>query len=646
MQVFPATLLLLLTTLLVSKTIFAGMTTIEQQRQLFQLAREAIKTDQQHEYIRLAQQLKNYPLYPYLEFWHINRHLSTVATNKVRTFFDRYAELPLSTRLRKRWLNELATQKRWQELREFYHSDMGTEAECYHRRALYNSGEKQRAFDGLKAIWLRGHSQPKACDPLFDSWNKAGKLTPNLVWQRVKLAMKNNQTYLARYLERFLNQEQQTQVQLWRRVHTQPEKHLFDHRLEDDTEVNRSILAHGIRRLARRNASVAASAWDKLVKKYAFDEEAFSLTENYLAVSLARQNAPQAMHWLASLADERDPAVRTWRVMTAINQELWGDALFWLDQLQPREQRQNRWLYWRARALDKEKKNQQAVMIFSALAQKRSYYGFLAADHLEQTYRFESRPLRYSQAETKTLLQLPGMQRAKEFYLIGDALNARREWYALTQQLPPEKLPKAAQIAHQWGWHDQAIFTLGKARYLDDLEIRFPLVHRKQVLGFSSQQNIDPAWSYAVIRQESAFASDARSPKGAMGLMQIMPNTGRSIAKDLQTTLTDQRQLLEIDTNIRFGVSYLRKAMNRFNQNTVLATAAYNAGSQRVTSWLPRQGSLSPDIWIENIPYKETRNYLKRVLAYTAIYDKRLTRPIKPLKQRMPLIQAKKTPAS
>uniref|UniRef100_UPI003D0B6CB1 transglycosylase SLT domain-containing protein n=1 Tax=Pseudoalteromonas sp. TaxID=53249 RepID=UPI003D0B6CB1 len=239
----------------------------------------------------------------------------------------------------------------------------------------------------------------------------------------------------------------------------------------------------------------------------------------------------------------------------------------------------------------------------------------------------------------------PSVIRAKEFYLLKDKLNARREWYYTTQTIPEEDLTKAAQLAHMWGWHDRAIYTLGQANYLDDMEIRFPLAHKAQVVSFSKKQNIDPSWSYAVIRQESAFASDAQSPKGAMGLMQIMPTTGRNIARTLQTKLKSSHQLLEVDTNIQFGISYLRKVLNRFDQNTVLATAAYNAGSQRVKSWLPEEESISPDIWIENIPFKETRNYLKQVLAYTAIYDMRLSAPIKPLKQRMPEIDTKQ-PAS
>lgn len=614
---------------------------LQEQRQLFQSARDAIKSNQRNHYKRIAKQLTNYPLYSYLEYWDINRHLSSTKASRVRDFITLYKDQPLANRLKSRWLTHLAKRNRWTTFLEFYTPSSNTEMQCYYRRALYKTGKKEKALEGLETIWLRGRSQPKACDPLFVVWNEAGKLTTDLAWKRVELAMDNNQSYLARYLERFLDEPRSKQTQLWRQAHRRPAKHLSDPRLKKDTPINRTILAHSVRRMTRRNASAAATAWNKLVMNYEFSEEQFNKTESHIAVALARQNAPEAMHWLTNLADDENPEVRKWRILTTINREEWDKTLHWLDQLPEKELQTNNWQYWRARALQEEGKEERAKLVYSALAQKRSYYGFLAADKLELPYKFEDHPLRFSNKDMQKLQQIPEALRAREFYAIGDILNARREWYALTQKLPYEELPKAAQLAHEWGWHDRAIFTLGKANYWDDLEIRFPLAHKDQVVSVSNNQKIDPSWSYAVIRQESAFASDARSPKGAMGLMQIMPNTGRNIAKDLRTKLKNKHQLLDADTNIRFGVNYLRKVFNRFDQNTVLATAAYNAGSQRVKSWLPEEQELAPDVWIENVPFKETRNYLKQVLAYTTIYDKRLTKPVTPLKKRMPTINPK-----
>jgi soluble lytic murein transglycosylase len=196
-------------------------------------------------------------------------------------------------------------------------------------------------------------------------------------------------------------------------------------------------------------------------------------------------------------------------------------------------------------------------------------------------------------------------------------------------------LQAAAKLAERYGWHDRAIFTLARTGYWDDLELRFPLEHAALVKHNAELQGIDIAWVFAVMRQESAFMSNARSHAGAMGLMQLMPSTARQVAKNVLKTPPPRRQdLFEPDTNIALGSAYLKQMKGRLGDSAVLATAAYNAGPHRVTRWLPEE-TLPADIWIELVPFKETRGYLKRVLAYTVIYEKRMGRQPKRLEQRL-----------
>ena len=614
------------------------------QRADFIAARNAIKQGQRSRYQKLARGLKDYPLYPYLEFWDLNRNLSTVSSNEIKSFVRRYEDLPLARRLQLHWLEKLAKQGRWQLLVDHYQGGSDTELECYYRRGLYKTGNKAAAFDGMEKLWLVGRSQPRACDPLFSAWQAGGNLSTDLAWQRSVLAMENSQVYLARYLERFLATEQAKWSKLWREIHRHPER-IIDHpRLQQDIEIVRTILAYGVRRMTRTNPSKAAATWDKLVMSFAFSEEEFSATESKIALRLARKQAPEAQHWLGSINAD-NVQVRDWRILTALNLGEWEDVIFWYNQLPANEQQSMRWRYWLARAYEQSGKPKRAEAIYNELANSRNYYGFLAADRINSHYDFEHRPLEFSAEELTEIENLPGMLRTREFYMMDDLLYARREWFASVKVMDSTDIQKVAMIVHQWGWHNGAIHSLGRARYLDDLEIRFPLLHRDQINNNASKQQVDPSWAYAVIRQESAFASDARSPVGAMGLMQIMPNTGKLIARDLNTRLKHKTQLLDVDTNLRFGISYLRRVMNRFDDNTVLATAAYNAGPQRVKSWLPKNGEVSPDLWIENVPFKETRNYLKQVLAFSAIYDQRMQQPVTPLKVRMPIIEPAKAPS-
>ena len=197
----------------------------------------------------------------------------------------------------------------------------------------------------------------------------------------------------------------------------------------------------------------------------------------------------------------------------------------------------------------------------------------------------------------------------------------------------------AAQLAHDWSWHDRAIMTLMQADYWDDLEKRFPLAHRDLVQTNAKLHGVEAAWTFAIIRQESAFTEDAKSHAGAMGLMQLMPATAKQVAHNLQVRF-HRNDLLDASTNVMLGVSFLRRMLDQFKGNKVLATAAYNAGGHRVTKWLPKEGSIPADLWVELVPFNETRDYCKRVLTYTVIYEQRLGQRPVPLIERMVPIPA------
>lgn len=615
--------------------------TLIQKRALFTAARDALGRNQTQAYRKLLAQLQDYPLYPYLVYWDLEKRLNQASANDIREFLDKYSDSYVGSRLRYDWLQTLARDEQWKTYLSFYdpRADI-PELECYARRAQYRQGNREEAFKDLETLWLSNRSLPRECDPLFAAWRETGALTDELLWDRIRLAMSKNQVYLAHYLERFLKPEDRDWISLWREMHRAPDSTLDSPKLKGDAPIVHTILLHGIKRLAKQNPTKAAETWNSLVMNHDFTADETNDAEANIAVALARNNAPEAMRWLANLHNgNNNDDVRLWRVLTAINQEAWHDAVFWIDQMTPKEQQSSRWRYWRARAFEELEDKEKSQRIYREVAKNRDFYGFMAADRINVPYQFEDRPLSYTAAELAPVENSPPLLRARELYLLGDINNARREWAYLTKGMTEDQLMKAAKLAHTWGWHDRAILTLSKTDFRDDLELRFPLEYREHITEYSSIQSVDPSWAYAVIRQESAFTPDARSSVGAMGLMQIMPRTGKLIARDLDTRLKNPNQLLEARTNIRFGISYLRKVLNRFDQNMVLATAAYNAGPQRVSSWLPKDETLAPDRWVENIPFSETQNYVRQVMAFTVIYDQRMDRSNRPqLSQRMPLI--------
>jgi soluble lytic murein transglycosylase len=248
------------------------------------------------------------------------------------------------------------------------------------------------------------------------------------------------------------------------------------------------------------------------------------------------------------------------------------------------------------------------------------------------------RPLAVDPDALETLSRKPGLVRARELFHVDMPSDARREWVYATQGMTPGELKLAAVLAGQWGWNDRAILTVAQTGDYDDLKLRFPLEHEDRVRHYAKLNRLDPGYVFAVIRQESAFTPDARSPAGARGLMQLMPATGKRTASKNRIRWTGSSGLFDIDRNIQLGTTYLREVMDRYDDNPVLASASYNAGPHRVQRWLPGKDSRTADSWVATIPYRETRKYVQRVLAYNAIYDWRLELPLTRLEQRMPAI--------
>jgi soluble lytic murein transglycosylase len=274
---------------------------------------------------------------------------------------------------------------------------------------------------------------------------------------------------------------------------------------------------------------------------------------------------------------------------------------------------------------------QQGREIFQSLAQERSFYGFLAADALELPYNYEDAPETITHEQVHALEETPGVQRSLELFALGEMTRARREWRFTTQDFSNIELRIAARVAEKWGWHNQAIRSMITAKAWDDLAPRFPLAYQDNFIAGSRTEDIPVTWSMAIARQESAFMPDAKSSAGALGLMQLMPATARQVAKESRISLRSNNQLTDPPTNIKLGTAYLGKMFRQFNHNRILASAAYNAGPNRVKNWL--DPSLPLDVWIETIPFSETRKYVQNVLVFSSIYSRKLD-------QREPLIFA------
>ena len=611
---------------------------LEKQRKLFVQAEKALKLGRYSQYRKVEHQLNDYPLYPYLRFIELERNIKKTSTQKIQDFLQTYHRTPLANKLYYRWINSLARQGKSKTLVRYFRPTQNTRLLCQYANALHETSKAGKAFSLMGELWQTGKSLPKSCDPILKKWKTAGYMTTNRLWSRIHLVMNKGKRRLATYLGKSLPKKERFWLSLWKKVQRQPEfvlkadKHFKD----QHSPIMHWILVDGMTRLARRKPLIAAKYWQEIRTKYHFNDEEKERIQRRLSLSLARAATPLSRETLKKLKlDSREASVITPHILSAIADKDWEGALAWLNNLKSNERNSERWHYWRARALEEMGRLDEARSLYLQITDNRSYYSFLSADRIGDRYQMTHRPLNTPTAELLKLQHIPAVARAGELYQLKRIVDARREWHFAIQQMDKKQLLMAAQLANKWGWHDRSIITLALARHWDDLELRFPLAHKKHIEDQAKRENINPAWAFAVIRQESAFTTDARSSAGALGLMQLMPRTARQVARSLRIKRPKQRDLLKSNINIKLGVRYLRKLQERFKGNSVLATASYNAGHWRVRSWLPKEEAQSADLWIENIPFTETRKYLKRVLTYTIIYEQRLGLDGVPLLERM-----------
>ena len=634
---YPGRIILILL-LLGAGTVTASM--LEKQREQFLKAESALKAGKLGEYRQLEAKLVDYPLYGYLQYQALRRKLSKAKPAEVEDFLHNYHDQPIANRLRSSWLHKLGQRKDWDNYLRFYTPQNSVTLQCYDIRARLQKGDRQQALKDALSLWLVGHSQPDVCDTAFDQLYASSMISSEHLWARIRLAFANQKSSLAGYLAKRLSAEDRTWVKRWQFAHKRPTAAISKDWAQQDTPLVREILVHANKRLARHKPEQAWKHWQKLSENHRFSATQQGEVLAKIGLHGALDSHPQAAVWLASVPDaQATTAIREWRIRTALADKDWDSALHWIDELDESERNADNWRYWRAYALQEKGLKGDAFTAYASLSNERTYFGFLAADQLQRPYQMNDVSLKFTDQQLETVEQIPGIERAREFYMTGKRTDARREWYYTTRNLPRDKLKVAATLAHRWGWHDRAIITASMAQHWSDLTLRFPLPHRESIFTNAQLYDLDPGLIYGVIRQESAFMEDARSSVGALGLMQLMPATGKQTARAINLRYRGQASLISSNNNIRLGSAYLNKLMTRFNGSPVLAAAAYNAGPHRVSRWLPDDGDMNASLWMERIPFKETRTYVRRVLAYATIFDWRLEQPVTRLSNRLPTVK-------
>ncbi len=589
-------------------------------RQLFLQAENAIKKNNDAEYFLLAEKLKDYPLAPFLQYQWLKKHLDN--ETKIKEFLKQHKSSRYASRLKRKWLHHLAKHKQWTIFLQFYNTSKNTKLRCYYHQAQLETGNKKVALKGAKELWVVGYSQPAECDPLFARLIKSSLFTQDLLWQRFDAAVQNNKISLAVYVKSFMSQAYHADAQLWLNLHHNP-SHYISHLLDlSKTDQSALMFTHAINRLVNNDFATAITLWDTHKQEFNIDKTLADKLEKRLALQLAFEREMDAYHRLSQL-NTTTYTSRAWRVRAALIKQNWDKVITAIQALNETEIKKQQWQYWLARAYLETDKVEKAQAILTELSTKRSYYGFLAANKINSLYQLSDNPIIISSEEITRLKYRKEFRVAFELKILARETEAKLQWWHALRQLNNNEIPTAAKLAQQWQWDEIAIFTIAKAKHWDDIEMRFPLSFVDKIHKNSKLHGLNPSIIFGLIRRESAFNDDALSPAGARGLMQIMPQTGRQIARHFNEPWQGSNSLFNPALNLRYGSYYYQKLLTRFDGNHVIALAAYNAGSNRVKKWLPETEALPADIWIETIPFYETRKYIAAVLTYALIYQQR-----------------------
>lgn len=603
---------------------------LEQQRYQYELAKSQLKRRDFDAFERSRASLKAYPLAPYLDYQKLTLDLNSTDRSELERFIKQHRGSYLGERMLRRYLQHLAVTKQWSDLVYWYEPAVASkETKCLWREARHRLGD-QAALEGTEAIWVSAKSLPKRCDALFQLWFDSEHYRPEFAWKRFIKSASHSQRGLARYLASVLpEKEYQNYVELVWELDARPYRIKTMSKFRRHTPEMQQIISFGIKKYAQKHPVKALQLWEQYEASMIFDEALTQETKLSLVKYLLRHK--QTKHVKSLLRSS--PSIRQTHVIerlirAQLKDKNWSEVLSAIELLDPEAKNSDRWQYWQTRAklelgiYDKY----QADYAFSELAKKRSFYGFLAADIISAPYSLQDQSASFPNSVLAAIAKRPAFQRAKELWLTNYTREAHAEWYYGLDKLSSRELAAAGVLAHQWGWYDKGIQAMIAGRHWHHLDVRFPLAFKEHILNAADETELAPSFIFAVARQESAMSEQAVSSAGARGVMQLMPTTAKQTARK-NGIKHNKSDLYRANHNIQLGSQYLDELLNKFNGNRILAAAAYNAGPHRVNRWTNKTSELDYDLWIETIPFKETRGYVQNVLTYAVIYSVRMGLP-------------------
>jgi len=630
---------------------------------LFQHARESYNAKNEAALADDVAELnaQEYLLAPYADYWLMLLRLDKADSDEVQSFLGKYGNFPFAERLRGEWLKKLGKQQDWQLFFEQYtnYKREDIAVQCY---ALLGKSIAEGAGADIAAqtrkLWMTTADLPSSCSPLFDSMQKAGALTSDDLWERFRMALQNGKLPLAKSIAGRIADFDETDLKLLD-IANQTPKALLDDKAKVVKTIRKKTVTTKISasfktragieanlfaldRLARSNVPDAAAVLGQMQYKFAADDRAFAWGR--LAYHAARTHHPDALEYYALAKNTGlDKEQLAWKARAALRIQDWDALDAAISAMQSEQQQEGGWRYWKARALNERGFTVEANKILGPLSRERHYYGWLAAEDMESSIGNVEQEYKVTDAEVTAVASQPAIKRSLELQKLGMRWEAKAEWVWATRNYDDKQLLAASAYAMRQEWYDIAITTADNTKQLHDFNLRYPTPYRDLFRAAAENEGVDEAWVYGLARQESRFMHYAKSGVGAAGLMQIMPATAKWAAKRMGLDGYNNDLIHDLTTNVGIGTYYIRYTFEMMNGQAVMATAAYNAGPSRAKRWMGSE-PMEAAIYIETIPFAETRSYVQKVMANAQMYAPRLGRSVSSLKSRLGVIPGTSKP--
>ncbi|CAM4007773.1 transglycosylase SLT domain-containing protein [Vreelandella rituensis] len=566
--------------------------------------------------------LADHELSGYVEYHRLRGRLPQAEPGQILDFIQRHQDSPLSEWMRGQAISQYGDAGRFGSLLAIADGPpSGAARQCHYYTALVGT-QPQQAIEGGRKLWRVGKSQPDACNALFDRLRASGDIAAPDIWERKMLAWQTGETGLMTYLGRLLDSQWQTALESVETVK------------KDYTALDRTPRCIGpqcsgtamfyqtaMQGFTRADTTAALSTWQRIAPHLTLSASVQRNIEEELAFYALVREVPLAQSWVDNVLPTLDSQrVLELRVRRALADQDWPAVIRWVAVMVPDEQQDSRWQYWLARAHEQLGNPEAAQTRYQQAARERNFYGFAASERLGQPPQLNLERNHVDESARQAIAKLPAIKRTEALLRINEPGLANSEWLYTVRNASPEQARALADYAAQRGWHARLVQTTIAAGLWDALDWRFPEAYRNKFLHWGNATGVDPYLLMAITRRESAYNPDALSPAGARGLMQLMPGTASQVSREVGISDPGPYGILDPEINIRLGSTYLRDKLARYQNNRLAAAAAYNAGPSRVDRWLT-DGPQAFDLFVESIPFRETRDYVQAILSYRVIFE-------------------------